>query len=262
MFDSRLRGLRRDRAFRLGPELFLHERAFADILDRLSLVQRRFERALLVACPDPGWSKRLESAADAVEVIEPGPLFAKAAGGTCADEDKMQIETCSFDLCVAVGTLDSVNDLPSALRTVGQALRPDSLFIGAFAGGDSLPQLRAAMRAADQEMGAASPHVHPRIDGPTLAALLSASGFVMPVVDVDKVEVAYSSLRDLVRDLRAMGATNVLEARSTTPLTRPAALAAADHFARSGQGGRILERFELLHFAAWTAAAVERNQQH
>jgi SAM-dependent methyltransferase len=259
LFDSRLRALRRDRAFRAGPELFLHERAFADILDRLSLVRRRFERALLVGCPDPGWRNRLATTAQSVEVVEPGPMFAEAAGGTCAEEDKMEVAAGSFDLCVAVGTLDSVNDLPAALLTVRQALANDSLFIGALAGGESLPQLRAAMRAADQQMGAASPHVHPRIDGPTLAALLLASGFVMPVVDVDKVDVAFSSFNDLVRDLRGMGATNVLEVRSASPLTRQAASAAADHFARSGQGGRTLERFELLHFAAWTAA--ERNEQ-
>lgn len=259
MFDSRLRALRRDRAFRAGPELFLHERAFADILERLSLVQRRFDRALLLGCPDPGWRKRLASTVEQVEVVEPGPLFAQAAGGSCADEDRMPAEAASLDLCVAVGTLDSVNDLPAALRKVREALRPDSLFIGALAGGDSLPQLRSAMRAADREMGAASPHVHPRIDGPTLAALLSASGFVMPVVDVDDVDVAYSSLADLVRDLRAMGATNVLQARSERPLTRRAALTAAESFAKSGQGGKTLERFELLHFAAWTGAARDRD---
>jgi hypothetical protein len=35
LFDMRLRSMRRDRAARTGPELFLHERAFADVLERL-----------------------------------------------------------------------------------------------------------------------------------------------------------------------------------------------------------------------------------
>ena len=35
LFDMELRALRRDRAARTGPELFLLERAFADCLERL-----------------------------------------------------------------------------------------------------------------------------------------------------------------------------------------------------------------------------------
>ena len=46
--------------------------------------------------------------------------------------------------------------------------------IGAISGGDTLPLLRAAMRAADTPAGAASPHVHPRIEAAALAPLLAA----------------------------------------------------------------------------------------
>jgi hypothetical protein len=108
------------------------------------------------------------------------------------------------------------------------------------------------MRAADESMGAATPHVHPRIEPSALAQLLSEAGFAMPVVDVDRVDVRYRDLPHLVRDLRAMGATNILTARSRKPLTRAAAAAAAEQFASQARDGRVTERFELLHFAAWT----------
>src|SRR4029079_17940529 len=111
------------------------------------------------------------------------------------------------------------------------ALKADSLALGALSGGDTLPVLRSAMRAADECMGAASPHVHPRIEPSALAQLLSDAGFAMPVVDVDRVNVSYRSLADLLRDLRAMGATNTLSARSPIPLTRAAIGAAAKQFA-------------------------------
>lgn len=255
LFDRELRALRRDRAFRQGPELFLHERAFEDVLERLVLVRRRFGSALLVGCPDPGWPERLLQHVETVHVVDPGPLFAAVAGGDRMDEDRLDVEPASYDLCIAIGTLDSVSDLPRALLTIRFALREDSLLLGAMAGGDSLPRLRGAMRAADEHMGAASPHVHPRIEPAALTLLLSEAGFTMPVVDVDRVQVRYESFRDLVRDLRAMGATNVLTARSRRPLTRAAAAAAAEHFAAHAQAGRTVERFDLLHFAAWTPAA-------
>jgi SAM-dependent methyltransferase len=254
LFDQKLRALRRDRAFRRGPELFLHERAFGDILERLALVRRRFSNALLIGCFDPRWRDRLLDFADRVDVVDSAPLFAAAAGARCESEERLDVEPGSYDLCVAVGTLDTVNDLQRALLVIRFALRNDSLLIGALAGGESLPQLRAAMRAADEQVGAASPRVHPRIEPAAFTGLLSAAGFDMPVVDVDRVRVGYSSLWDLVRDLRAMGATNVLNARSTTPLTRKAAAAATERFLAEAEGKRVIELFELIHFAAWTPA--------
>lgn len=254
LFDQRLRAQRRERAFRNGPELFLLERGFEDVLDRLTLVQRRFEKALLIGCPDPEWRDRLLQYVGAVDVVDPCGLFAEAAGGRCQSEDALDVEPGSYDLCITVGTLDTINDLPGALLRLRFALKEDSLLLGAMAGGDNLPQLRAAMRAADEQMGAASAHVHPRVEPAALTGLLSSAGFKMPVVDVDRVQVRYDSLFALVRDLRAMGATNILTARARRPLTRRAIAAAAAHFENQGEGGRTTERFELLHFAAWTPA--------
>lgn len=250
--------MRRDRAFRVGAELFLYERAFEDVLDRLQLVHRRFEKALLIGSPDPQWRERLLAFVGEVDVVDPGPLFADAAAGRCMTEDSLDVEPGIYDLCIAIGTLDTINDLPRALLTIRFALKGNSLLLGAMAGSDNLPQLRGAMRAADEQMGAASAHVHPRVEPSALTGLLTAAGFVMPVVDVDRVPVRYRKLSGLVRDLRAMGATNILTARSRRPLTRTAAAAAAAHFEAQAEDGRTTERFELLHFAGWTPEAATR----
>ena len=255
LFDMELRATRRDRAFRGGVELFLYERAFDDCLDRLALVQRRFRSALLIGCPDPDWPKRLAARVDRVEAVDPGPEFATAANGLRANEESIDVPTGEFDLCVAIGTFDTVNDLPRALTAIRRALAPDGLLLGALTGGNSLPQLRAAMHEADRTEGVAVPHVHPRIDPPTLAALLAAAGFMNPVVDVDRAQVAYKSLGRLVSDLRAMGTTNILNARPRRALSRAARQAAVDAFAAAGDGTRTVETYEILHFAAWNPVA-------
>ena len=247
----KLRALRRDRAARIGPELFLFERVFDDCLDRVALVNRRFDRALLIGCPDAAWPERLRTIVPNVDVRDPGPLFAAAADGAPIVEDSWEPPAQAYDLVLAVGTLDTVNDLPLALRLIRFAMTSDALFIGAISGGDTLPQLRAAMRAADLLSGIAAPHVHPRIDASALSPLLDDAGFVRPVVDVDRLEASYPSLQRLVADLRAMGATNILSARAP-PLNR-AQLGAAER-AFAGDEGRTTESFQLLHFAAWTPA--------
>lgn len=259
LFDRNLRALRRDRAFRQGAELFLYERAFADCLDRIDLVQRRFRSALLIGCPDRAWPARLGELVDHVDVLDPGAEFAAAADGIWVDEDKWCAEAGYYDLCLAIGTLDTLNTLPQTLARIRHALSPSAFFLGAVAGGDTLPQLRSAMRAADQVRGSAVPHVHPRIEATALAPLLSAAGFTMPVVDVDRVQVSYENLARLIDDLRRMGVTNILSARSRRSLNKAEREAAIAAFASARQDGRTTETFEILHFGAWTALAAQEG---
>ena len=246
----KLRALRRDRAARRGAELFLYERAFDDCLERIESHRRHFSRALLIGVPDAAWPRRVAAIADSVEARDPGPSFASAAGGETIIEDSWQPPEGSFDLVVTIGTLDTVNELPLALRLIRLAMAPSGLFIGAMSGGDTLPRLRGAMRAADAIAGVAAPHVHPRIEAAALAPLLEQVGFVRPVVDVDRVPVSYRALAALVADLRAMAATNLLLGRPG--FVAKAALAAAERqFREGGDGERTVETFEILHFAAW-----------
>ena len=235
LFDTKALALRKERAARIGPELFLYERAIEDCLERVLLMRRSFGHALLIAGSVPDWPERLGTLANRVDVMD----------------DWEAIEEIRYDLVVAVGTLDTANDLPLQLRLIRNAMTDDALFIGAVAGGDTLPQLRNAMRAADAVTGAAAPHVHPRIDASSMAPLLVQAGFADPVVDIDRAAVSYPSFDRLVADLRAMAGTNILSDRPRF-VGRAARAAASAAFSASGDGTRTLETFEILHFAAWT----------
>lgn len=250
LFNPRLRALRRDRAARTGPELFLFDRAFDDCLDRLRDFPRRFERALLVGCPTPEWPERLAEMASEIEVVDPGAIFASRAGGRQIEEDRHDFGERAFDLCIAIGTLDTVNDLPLAFNRLWHSLKADSPIIGAIAGGNSLPSLRTCLIEAERASGRAVARTHPRIDATSLARLLQSSGFAMPVVDIDRVKMSYADLASLVRDLRGMGQTSVLAQRSPA-MSRSTAAAASTAFLSMGDGGRTEETVEILHFLAW-----------
>lgn len=253
LFDLKLRALRRDRAARRGVEPFLYRRALDDCLERLELFDRRFDRALLLGCLDPAAAAAVELRVGRLDVGDPSRLLAHMAGGEQLDEEAWQVAPATYDLIIAIGTLDTLNALQAVLRSLRSALANDALLIGAISGGETLPRLRSAMRAADAVEGAASPHVHPRIEAAALAPLLGDAGFVRPVVDVDRVNVRYRDLGGLVADLRAMGATNVLVERPRSGLSRRAFAAAIAEFAAGGvDGQRTTETFEILHFAAWT----------
>ena len=254
-FDRRLRRLRRDRAAAGGGDgsAFLHRHAADELVERLALVRRDFRRALDLGCGDGYLAGRLRERGLDVVAADAGARFAAAGGGVQCDEDRLPFADGAFDLVVSVGALDSVNDLPGALALVRRALRPDGLFLAAFAGAGSLPRLRQALRAAEAaERLPASPRLHPQIDVRAAGDLLARAGFAMPVADAERVTVRYASLARLVADLRAMAATNLLAERARRPFGRAGLAAAAAAFAAAADAdGRTAERFELIHLSGW-----------
>jgi SAM-dependent methyltransferase len=250
-FDRSLRRLRRDRAAaRFAEADYLHRLGADELIERLDFVKRDFRRALDLGCGGGYLTKRLRERGLEVTPCDSGGAFARAARGVQADEDRLPFADGAFDLVVSVGALDSVNDLPGALLLARRALRPDGLFLGALAGAGSLGRLKRAMLAADAVEGGAAPRVHPQIDVRAAGDLLMRAGFALPVVDSQPVDVRFQSLMDLVRDLRAMGATNVLAERSRRPLGRPALAAAVADF--DSPGDKTAERFEILHLLGWS----------
>ncbi len=238
LFDEHAGRLRRERARRLGGDRFLLDRAFDECLDRLVDVRTSFETALIVGSPDQRWRETLAS------------IVPHVASTDFETPEKARSPTGSFDLCLSIGHLESVNDVQAAAFALRHSVKAGGLLIGAIVGGNSLPRLRAAMLTADRIDGGATPRLHPAIDGPSLAALLVSVGFTEPVIDVDRVDVSYPSLDRLVGDLRAMACTNILADRSRRPMSRRALSAARSGFLDGSD--HALERFELLHFAAWT----------
>ncbi|HEX8643657.1 MAG TPA: methyltransferase domain-containing protein [Allosphingosinicella sp.] len=251
-FDRALRRLRRDRAAALPVDAdYLLRHAADELLHRLGAVKRDFARALVLGNGSPALGEGLAERGLAVTVADAGLRF--ATSGVQCDEDRLPFSASSFDLIVSIGVLDTVNDLPGALALIRSALRPDGLFLGAFAGAGSLPRLRRAMHAAEEaEESPASPRIHPQIDLRAAGDLLSRAGFALPVVDAETLTVRFSSLAGLVSDLRAMGATNILCSRSKRPIGRTGLAAAMADFAGQADGdGKTGERFEIVYLIGW-----------
>ena len=135
-----------------------------------------------------------------------------------AAAEHVPLDPESIDLAVSLLSLQTTNDIPGMLIQIRRALRPDGLFLGVLAGVGTLSELRESLLAAETELyGGASPRVAPFTDVREAGALLQRAGFALPVADVETVTVRYDTLFDLMADLRAMGATNALLARSRRP---------------------------------------------
>ncbi|KKW91303.1 MULTISPECIES: methyltransferase domain-containing protein [Sphingobium] len=252
IFDRTLRARRRDRMMaRFADHDFLYRAMLDELLDRLGDVQRELKEVLVIGCPDGSARAALEAMGKTVVCADPGFAAARAQGGVQVDEDALPFADESFDLVVACGTLDSVNDLPGALILMQRVLRPDGLMLAAFTGAGSLPRLRAALMAGEGDRP--GQHVHPQVDVRSAGDLLARAGFTMPVADGDMLTVRYGDVLRLMHDLRGMGAGNLLVSRP--PILRREAIAgAAGHFAAAAdEDGRTAEQMAIVYLSGWKA---------
>ena len=169
------------------------------------------------------------------------------------DEDRLPFADASFDLIVAAGGLETVNDLPGCLALIRRLLVPDGLFLGALAGAGSLPRLRASMLAADMASGAATPRIHPQIDVRAAGDLLARAGLKLPVADGDRLIVRYGDPLRLIADLRGMAGTNLLRG-TRPPIVRTGLPALFERFAADAAAdGRTAETIEIVYLTGWSS---------
>jgi SAM-dependent methyltransferase len=267
LFDRSLARRRLARALRdraPGAD-FLVARAAEELGDRLAAVLRRFPVGLDLGTPTRHAARILAGGGQVDTVLRLAPVADREADPTClglvGDEEALPLAAESLDLVVSLLALQGVNDLPGALVQVRRALRPDGLFVACLAGGGTLGELRQALTEAESEVeGGASPHVSPFADVRDMGALLQRAGFALPVTDVDSVVVRYGDALALMRDLRAMGATNALVARRRRPLRRATLLRAAEIYASrfADPDGRVRATFEIVWLSGW---APHESQQ-
>ena len=94
-----------------------------------------------------------------------------------------------------------------------------------------------------------------------IGGLLQRAGFALPVVDTDRLTVRYASVLDLMRELRRMGATNILHERRRAPLRRATLERMADIYCErfGDEDGRMRATFEIVWLSGW--APHESQQQ-
>jgi SAM-dependent methyltransferase len=262
VFDRALLRERRRRARARGPETFLIDRVAVDLAERLSAVLRQFDFVVDLGTPTDAVRGALRGLTSIGMLIAANPaVTGKDAPAVAADEEALPFRDGSLDLIVSALALDAVNDLPGALVQIRRALKPDGLFLAAMLGGDTLTELRQAFAAAEAEReGGVSPRVAPFADVREMGALLQRAGLALPVTDVDRLTVRYSSAFTLMAELRRMGATNALIERRRTPLRRATLARMAEIYAErfADRDGKIRATFEVVWLSGW---APHESQQ-
>ncbi len=265
-FDYKM--LRRNRIKALSNSkdvMFLREASITRLLDRLYDVRRNFTSILEIGSFNGRLTEQLLSMSPPKHT-EHYSLYqldlSKEMGNFAHSHahysynSKMQLpqNIASFDLILSSQFFQWVNDLPGMLVQCRNILKPDGLLLGNFFGGRTIQELRACLTQAEIDLSnGAHPRCIPMVDVKAAGGLLQRAGFALPVCDSDTIIVTYSSIFELMSDLRRMGEANALVSRSKQFTSKKLFQRAEQIYNQqfANQDGKIIATFELITITGW-----------
>ena len=268
-FDYKMLKQVRDRALTQPEEaeeaMFLRQASITRLLDRLYDVKRNFSSILDIGSFNGQLSSQLLAMSPAkhednynlfqMDISKKMRTFVHPSATYIHSPDlQLSKQITPFDLILSSQFFHWINDLPGMLIQCRNYLKPDGLLLANFFGGKTLQELRACLTHAETELSSgAYPRCIPMVDVKAAGGLLQRAGFGLPVCDSDLIEVSYSSIYELMSDLKQMGEANALKLRSRK-------FTSAKLFQRAGEiyeqefateDGRITATFELVTLTGW-----------
>lgn len=126
-----------------------------------------------------------------------------------AEVESLPLADASVELIISGLTLQWCQDLPKVFKEFKRVLAPGGLLLFSSFGPDSLKELRQSWSEVDD-----TPHVNAFADMHDVGDALVQSGFLDPVMDMEVITVTYKDVKTVMRDLKQIGAHNVMQGRS------------------------------------------------
>lgn len=127
----------------------------------------------------------------------------------CADAEKLPLKPESIELLISSLMLQWSNDLKQTLSGFHSVLAPNGLLLFSTFGPETLREMRESWATVDNV-----PHTSNFLDMHEIGDALLQSGFINPVTDMEMITMTYANVRQLMRDIKQIGASNTHSERS------------------------------------------------
>ena len=207
------------------------------LLDRLDLVTSPPERILDLGCGTGRASAfmrkkfpqseviALDQALPMLRVAKQNASWWRPFRRVCADARALPLADQSVDLLFSNLCLQWIEDLPALFAEFRRVLRPQGWLLFSSFGPDTLTELRQSWAAADE-----SAHVNVFLDMHDVGDAMLAAGFRNPMLDVERFTLTYRDARQLMRELKAIGAGNAHSDRHRGLTGKSRLRAMLDHY--------------------------------
>lgn len=171
----------------------------------------------------------------------------------CADARALPLTDQSVDLLFSNLCLQWIENLPEVFAEFRRVLRPGGWLLFSSFGPDTLTELRQSWAVADQ-----AAHVNVFLDMHDVGDAMLAAGFRDPMLDVERFTLTYRDARQLMRELKAIGAGNAHSDRARGLTGKSRLRRMLDHYEtfRSSEG-LLPASYEVIFAQAQAPAATQ-----
>jgi len=127
----------------------------------------------------------------------------------CADAELLPLKNESVDLIISNLMIQWSNDLNKMFTGFHATIKPNGLLLFSTFGPDTLKEMRDSWSSIDE-----APHTSSFVDMHEIGDALLKAGFVNPVTDMELITMTYSNVRQLMKDIKEIGASNTHSERS------------------------------------------------
>ena len=171
----------------------------------------------------------------------------------CANAEALPLAAESIDLVLSSLMLQWC-DPEAVAAEVARVLRPNGLFMFTTFGPDTLKELRAAFRRLDD-----APHVNDFVDMHDIGDILVQAGFSDPVMDQETITLTYADLKSMLRELKGIGAHNVLPGRARGLMGKQRWQRLQNAYETYRHEGRLPATYEVVYGHAWKPEFSKRK---
>lgn len=210
-------------------------------------LQKRFTKATLTQCDIS--LNMLQQAR------RKSPRWFSRRNYVCADINHLPFADNSADLLFSSLSFQWCRDLDRLFAESRRVLKADGLLIFSSLGPDTLRELRESFRSAGN-----APHVHDFIDMHDVGDALIRAGFSAPVLETDRLVLTYSSMREVMKDLRGIGAVNQAQTRRRGLTTKALFKQAEEAYEAYRAEGLLPATYEVVYGHAFCPTEMDPKQ--
>lgn len=183
------------------------------------------------------------------------PVFFSKNHFLCANASQIPVANDQFDLVFSNLMLQWCHDLEPVFKEVKRVLKPNGVFLFSSFGPDTLKELRECWQRIDGDV-----HVNAFVDMHDIGDSLMRNGLSEPVLSVEHIVLTYDECKDLMRELKAIGAHNINKGRRKTLTGKQRLKQVISHYESFREEDKLPATYEVVYGHAWRSqGSTEKN---
>lgn len=162
------------------------------------------------------------------------------------DAQSLPLRAASIDVLFSNLCIQWCSALSETMREFARVLKPEGFLLFSTFGPKTLLELKRAWAGIDRLA-----HVHQFADLTQIGDLLLQNGFADPVVHHEFITLTYDSAQAVMRDLKAIGATNAATSRRRGLTGKSKMRSVEEAYERLRENGKLPATYEIIYAMAY-----------